>query len=419
MLEQALREEFGLKEAEIIPDYPRPEASAAPKKSGDKPAASTGNVLMGKAIKGEPIPDVRTMRPEVSASVAQLINLMCEMDVARRIADPEAIVRMTQKIDNAADYESARPGEDGIERKSPGQVGVRRWRWRFPAPRWGLAAAGAAAAVALAFVLGRTFSGRNQAVEEEKPPVVAEAKPPAVAEEKPSVVAAAKPIEDLDTDVVGPTVVADESFGFEELAAPKQVQYPTVTRAIIACDVTPRANWAPYSYFARSSSEGGIFGRDAVAVPQLFPFTDADLEKVNVAIIASESSKYPYAAKEISALRRFAEKGGLLIVLVNGPLSERSFYQGCGILKRWGLGTTEIADRSRDRFRMADDALGRGPILGTGGVYFTPSGQWRTHAALDADATKAGVCSLRTGKGMVVAVAGSSLFLPNYGGKIG
>ena len=54
MLEQTLEEEFGLQSAEIIPSYPK-SAAPAPKKSDSKPAASTGNVLMGKPIKGEPV----------------------------------------------------------------------------------------------------------------------------------------------------------------------------------------------------------------------------------------------------------------------------------------------------------------------------------------------------------------------------
>ena len=46
--------------------------------TGRKPNA--GSTLMGlltKAIKGEPLPDVRQMRPEVSTSVAYVLSLMC------------------------------------------------------------------------------------------------------------------------------------------------------------------------------------------------------------------------------------------------------------------------------------------------------------------------------------------------------
>ena len=40
-------------------------------------AGSTVMGLLAKAIRGEPLPDVRTMRPEVSAAVAYVLSLMC------------------------------------------------------------------------------------------------------------------------------------------------------------------------------------------------------------------------------------------------------------------------------------------------------------------------------------------------------
>ncbi len=46
--------------------------------SGKRP--NEGSTVMGmlaKAVKGDPLPDVRTMRPEVSASVAYVLSLMC------------------------------------------------------------------------------------------------------------------------------------------------------------------------------------------------------------------------------------------------------------------------------------------------------------------------------------------------------
>ena len=46
--------------------------------TGKRP--NDGSTVMGmlaKAVKGDPLPDVRTMRPEVSASVAYVLSLMC------------------------------------------------------------------------------------------------------------------------------------------------------------------------------------------------------------------------------------------------------------------------------------------------------------------------------------------------------
>ena len=46
--------------------------------TGKRPnAGSTVMGMLAKAVKGDPLPDVRTMRPEVSASVAYVLSLMC------------------------------------------------------------------------------------------------------------------------------------------------------------------------------------------------------------------------------------------------------------------------------------------------------------------------------------------------------
>ena len=47
--------------------------------------------LMAKAVKGEPLPDVRTLRPEVSASLAQLLSMMVAPDRDGRISTPGQI----------------------------------------------------------------------------------------------------------------------------------------------------------------------------------------------------------------------------------------------------------------------------------------------------------------------------------------
>ena len=46
--------------------------------TGKRPnEGSTAVELLAKALKGEPLPDVRTMRPEVSAAIAHVLSLMC------------------------------------------------------------------------------------------------------------------------------------------------------------------------------------------------------------------------------------------------------------------------------------------------------------------------------------------------------
>ena len=56
--------------------------------------------LLAKAIKGEGIPDVRTIRPEVSASVAQILNLMCAPKPENRISTPQQVVEMFSRLEN-------------------------------------------------------------------------------------------------------------------------------------------------------------------------------------------------------------------------------------------------------------------------------------------------------------------------------
>ena len=56
--------------------------------------------LMAKALKGEPLPDVRTLRPEVSAALAQLIALMTEKDVAKRISTPAKVMEIVVHLDD-------------------------------------------------------------------------------------------------------------------------------------------------------------------------------------------------------------------------------------------------------------------------------------------------------------------------------
>ena len=66
---------------------------------GKRPNADDTVVqLMAKAVAGEPIPDVRTMRPEVSAAVAELINLMCAMKADERAQTPAEVTTALSQI---------------------------------------------------------------------------------------------------------------------------------------------------------------------------------------------------------------------------------------------------------------------------------------------------------------------------------
>lgn len=68
--------------------------------SGKRPnSGSTSVELLAKAIKGEPLPDIRTMQPETSAAVAHVLSLMCAPKPDDR---PETAVAAAQILRKAA-----------------------------------------------------------------------------------------------------------------------------------------------------------------------------------------------------------------------------------------------------------------------------------------------------------------------------
>ena len=66
--------------------------------TGKRPnEGSTAVELIAKAIKGEPLPDVRTMRPEISAAVAYVLSLMCAPKPEDRPQTSLAVAQLLQK----------------------------------------------------------------------------------------------------------------------------------------------------------------------------------------------------------------------------------------------------------------------------------------------------------------------------------
>lgn len=84
--------------------------------------------LMAKAVAGEPIPDVRKLRPEVSASVAELISLMCAMKADERISTPYEVttaisqivhgreVTIVRKRPSVVPKQAEKPGDDSVRK---------------------------------------------------------------------------------------------------------------------------------------------------------------------------------------------------------------------------------------------------------------------------------------------------------------
>ena len=61
---------------------------------------STAVELLAKAIKGEPLPDVRTLRPEVSAALSYALSLMCAPKPEGRPSTPHAAVELIRRAEN-------------------------------------------------------------------------------------------------------------------------------------------------------------------------------------------------------------------------------------------------------------------------------------------------------------------------------
>ena len=98
--------------------------------------------LMAKAVAGEPIPDVRKMRPEVSAAVAELVSLMCAMKTDERVATPREVTTALSQI--------AHGREVTIRRKAPAMIRERRrkpFSWKILIPVGFLASLAAAFAI--------------------------------------------------------------------------------------------------------------------------------------------------------------------------------------------------------------------------------------------------------------------------------
>jgi serine/threonine protein kinase len=61
---------------------------------------STAVELLAKAIKGEPLPDVRTVRPEISAALAYVLSLMCAPKPEGRPQTPHAVVELFRRVED-------------------------------------------------------------------------------------------------------------------------------------------------------------------------------------------------------------------------------------------------------------------------------------------------------------------------------
>ena len=126
--------------------------------------------ILAKAVQGEPIPDVRTLRPEVSASLAQLLNMMVVPDKEGRISTPGQIVNAidiierTGKFDvNSADKSRRTNSKSSRGRRRRTWIKLRRiWKslsWKYVLP---IAVLYAMVAAVFAFAYIEASSGRKK-----------------------------------------------------------------------------------------------------------------------------------------------------------------------------------------------------------------------------------------------------------------
>ena len=92
--------------------------------TGKRPnEGSTAVELLAEALKGEPLPDVRTMRPEISAAIAHVLSLMCAPKPEDRPPTTLAVAELLQK---------AATGRLVLPKKAPRSADAQRAKRPFP-----------------------------------------------------------------------------------------------------------------------------------------------------------------------------------------------------------------------------------------------------------------------------------------------
>ena len=354
--------------------------------------------LLAKAIKGEGIPDVRTIRPEVSASVAQILNLMCAPKPENRISTPQQVVEMFSRLENGQALIAP-----SAPRRSRKMTARRRRRMLVRIA----AGCGAAALAAVAYMLGGMKRGAvpdapagsdaavrmqaqtppaprpsaseglqfpdpaellartNEAVRTESPAATNETAAVAQADAP----AAAKP--------AVPAPIPATNAVQTAAAAPKTVEAPT--RPLPSVDVPDwdRKSPTPFDWlssppsgrgrplailwdfshgFQLSCSQytgftfentflggGASDGESYVSRPVLFSLSRTDLYHADVLVLPTCCSGMPYTVEDLFAVRNFVEDGGTVLVFAN----EQNLAEQEVLLKDYGVKLHAGKDNTR------------------------------------------------------------------------
>jgi serine/threonine-protein kinase len=133
--------------------------------TGEVPFSGENQVAVAMKHVREDLPDVQARRPEVSATLAAVLDHMTEKDVARRYADTDPLVA---DLEEALSIETARSGSStgeatAVLRTIPARARRRLpLRVRFPVPVVAFIAVVVVGAAVLAVVFGEVLPGRTQ-----------------------------------------------------------------------------------------------------------------------------------------------------------------------------------------------------------------------------------------------------------------
>ena len=269
--------------------------------------------LMAKAVKGERLPDVRKMRPEVSASVAKLISLMCEVKADRRVQTAAEVTAAIMQIMR---------GEKLTLKRRPSGVAAILLRKTLGVACAALALVGVASALCL------------KPRQETKAPV------------------------DAQSSV---------------LVTPSALAAPTRVPAVVGCDVSSHGLSNVYCDWV--SGRGKPFGKDARFIPLQFKLTGDVLDKVNLLVLTAtpEFNHYDFDDLERKAIREFAERGGVVLALVRatalvgatGADNRRGESHGTlqRLLKSYGATQFNAIGKARVKAVLVKDMEGAEPFV--------------------------------------------------------
>ena len=305
--------------------------------------------LMARAVKGEPLPDVRTLRPEVSASLAQLLNMMVAPDKDGRISTPGQITSALDIIARGGTF-AAKPMvrasfPDGRAR-TPAAPQANRDRKPFPgkvlfpvALLAGLAAAFAVLAPKRELVKSHVTTNVIERVVEKVAvrTSVVERVAGGIRETarrnegaSPSVDKSAEKSEahgfSLERISDSRRKAAGNSFGWLE-NPPAPDRYARILAFGMKGHLVGKKRMQFQSYFSTVDSGN----------PVMFEVNDElqrrDFSGVKLVFLWSRDPREPYSEAELKRLTEYMENGGNIMVFSNDPRGAQA-----GLLRQFGLG---------------------------------------------------------------------------------